>query len=112
LELVEKLAHLLSDWPTRLVNRSVLDRSAGKFTSGRGTMERFPTWLWQAIYPALDGTMYVPSEQEIDGAIGYLRSQGTKIGSEQVCRLLGVRAKTTARIRRIVEDRKTSRAHP
>lgn len=59
-----------------------------------------PFWYLRMIKNHLDRSSYVPTDQEIDGAIGHLKSSSPMASTtiRQVCQLLGMATNSSARV--------------
>jgi TniQ len=57
-----------------------------------------PFWLWEPMYSHINGTLYTPTEQEIEQAVQYALSQSDKVRLEDVCRLLNFRTRSNTRV--------------
>lgn len=83
----------------RISSRSLLRYS----TSARAPA---PFWYWSIVRDHLDRTIYTPSDGELDEAIRYqLRIDGGRFArASEVCRLLGMATKTSARVGRRMRE--------
>ena len=74
--LLDMARWLLSDWPERFIEFCKLNK-IGCETLFHKPIDH-PFWYWSVVRDDLDGTMYVPSDKEVESAINYynkIRSQ-------------------------------------
>ncbi len=99
-QVFELLAMLLKNWPHDAVRAfKAADLSCGvlhKYALERES--RMPYWFWQPVKANLDKSFYCPSDLEIENAATFLFRTDPKPTAKQLCKLLGMRTRSSARV--------------
>lgn len=80
--------YMLEDWPERFVEFCEANR-VWSSTLLRDIRD-VPYWYWRVVTKHLYRYSYCPSDEEIDSAVAYLRSQNQPLNKKTISRLLGV----------------------
>jgi hypothetical protein len=80
-----------------LMQRAGLSIEGVTRSSGRG-VATVPFWLATILRFHVDRSVYVPTDDEINNAIGYLRRLGRIPSPSEVCKALGMRTTSSARV--------------
>lgn len=98
--LVEVLAELLMNWPERAMEafgRAGLS-SSKVLRYWSGPVIKAPFWLWRPVKDHLNRTMYVPTDEEMLNALRYLQRQVGRPTAKQLCELLNMATRSSARV--------------
>lgn len=102
----ELLAKLLENWPHAAMrafkaanlSSSVLHKYALEKES------RIPYWLWQPVKANLDKSFYSPPDLEVENAAMFLLRTEPNPTAKQLCKLLGMRTRSNARVSRLFKQ--------
>lgn len=116
-ELLQGLAAVWATGPEKFLRRLAARRVSSHRLLRYSTRLKAPAPYWYAslVKGQLDRSMYVPSDEEIDGAIHHLmaRSSAGLVSIREVCSLLGMATNNSARVaRRLREHALKSAAEP
>lgn len=99
-ELLAASAWLLEEWPTRFLS-TALQAKISSLKLLHFSLEgprHTPFWLWSPVHEMLDRTMYVPSDQEIENAVTYLRRTLDHVRVRDACRILNMSTNYSRRV--------------
>lgn len=99
-QIFELLAMLLKNWPHVAVRTfKAADLSSGVFHKYALEKEsRMPYWFWQPVKANLDKSFYCPSDIEVENAAAYLFRTDPRPTAKQLCKLLGMRTRSSTRV--------------
>lgn len=79
---------LMHDWPYRFVDILKISKlSRSRFAED---VDQFPFWLQQPLNRYLDQRHYIPSPEEVDSIVDYLKSKGMPVNAPSVAKVLGI----------------------
>ena len=103
-QLLNAAGWLLEEWPDRFLH---IASQAG--ISGNRLLhfcvdgaKRTPFWLWAPVHAALDRTMYVPTDEEIEQAVKYLRRTLGHVRVRDACQMLNMATNSSKRVAAVV----------
>lgn len=102
LALLTHAMHYLNNWPASLVEALKSHHLASHklLHFAMGSTRLTPFWLWEPIFLSCDQTMYVPTDEEINLAITYVRRRDGSVRASEVCELLNFKTRSSRRVYR------------
>jgi hypothetical protein len=79
---------LMHDWPYRFV--TILKMSKLSRSRFAEDVAQFPFWLQQPLNQYLDQRHYIPSPEEVNSVVDYLKSKGIPVSAPSVAKVLGI----------------------
>jgi hypothetical protein len=107
LRLLRLTQKYLSDWPMSFVKDMRLYKCGSgqlfRFYGGTG-MHTVPFWLWQPVHLGCSRAFYVPTDQEIEHSIRYVRSRDGTVRVNCVCEALNMSTRCNKRVSKLVRE--------